>query len=153
MTRRQRKARGDSGFTLVELVVVMIIITILAGAVTLQVTNWTKRARRARAVQDIKTMETALDLYEADNGHPPTNEQGLAALITKPGSEPIPQNWSGPYLKNKRSVPKDPWGNEYVYYYPGQSNPDGYDLLSYGPDGRPGGTDESSWDITNLDEE
>ena len=153
MIRWQTRLRSNRGFTLIELVVVMIIITILAGAVTLQVTNYTKNARRARAVQDIKTLETAIDLYEADSGYPPTAEQGLMALIRKPGTAPVPRNWNGPYLKNRTTVPKDPWGNEYIYVFPGRLIPTGYDLMSYGADGSPGGQDEYSADITNLDED
>ncbi len=153
MMRRRAGTNRSSGFTLVELIVVMTIITILAGAITITVTNRIRHARRTRAIQDISTLSTAIDLYAADNGEPPTSDQGLQALITKPSSDPVPRNWNGPYLKNRRTVPKDPWGNEYAYLCPGQSNPDGYDLVSYGPDGQPGGSDESSWDITNLDEE
>jgi len=143
-------AHRSRGFTLIELVVVMTIITILAGAVAIQVTNRIRHARRARAVQDIQTLETAVDLYTADNGYSPTTQQGLHALIRQPSSPPAPHNWNGPYLKNRTSVPKDPWQNEYVYRCPGQSNPDGYDLLSYGADGGPGGTDDAA-DITNVD--
>jgi len=150
---RSRLARlAQGGFTLVELVVVMTIIAILAGAVTVHVTNRIKHARRARTLMDIATLETGLDLYTADNGNPPTTQQGLEALIAKPSSPPVPRNWNGPYLKNRRSVPKDGWQNEYVYQCPGQLNPDGYDVISYGADGRPGGNDEDE-DITNLYEE
>jgi len=145
----RRQASGEAGFTLVELVVVMTIIVILAGAVALQITHKVEDARRARAVQDIANMETALDLYAADNGSPPTTQQGLSALRTKPSSPPAPRNWDGPYLK--KNVPKDPWGGEYVYQCPGQLNPDGYDLISYAADGRPGGTGADE-DVTNASE-
>jgi len=149
---RWRTTRDRSrGFTLVELVVVMTIITILAGAVAIQVTNRIRYAKRARAVQDVCTLETALDLYAADNGYAPTTQQGLDALRTKPSSDPQPQNWNGPYVKKR--VPTDPWGSEYVYRCPGQLNPDGYDLISYGEDSRPGGDNEYTADITNADEE
>ena len=151
MTGSRARAYRNRGFTLVELVIVMTIITILAGAVAIQVTNRVRHARRARAFQDIHTLETALDLYAADNGVLPTTQQGLEALIRKPSSPPVPQNWNGPYLKNRKSAPKDPWRNEYIYRYPGQLNPDSYDIMSYGADGRPGGDDEFSEDITILD--
>ncbi len=143
------EARRNRGFTLIELVVVMTIISILATAVTLQILNRTKHAKRARALQDISTLETAIDLYAADNGSPPTTQQGLAALRTKPGSAPVPQNWNGPYIK-KAAI--DPWNNEYVYRFPGQLNPDGYDVISYGEDGKPGGANEFAEDITNAEE-
>jgi general secretion pathway protein G len=144
------RARRNRGFTLIELVVVMTIIAILAGAVTVQIVNRTKFAKRTRALQDIKTLETAIDLYTADNGQPPTTQQGLDALRSKPGSPPEPTNWNGPYI---RKAPVDPWGSPYEYRFPGQLNPDGYDLISYGEDKKPGGTDEFSQDITNADEE
>ncbi|MDH4179736.1 MAG: type II secretion system major pseudopilin GspG [Armatimonadota bacterium] len=153
MKRWRAHSRCRRGFTLIELVVVMTIITILAAAVTVTVTNRIRHARRSKAILEIEAMETALDLYEADNGYPPATEQGLQALIAEPSMSPVPRNWNGPYLKNRKTAPKDPWGNEYVYQYPGQSNPDGYDLICYGSDGQPGGDDEFSADITNLDEE
>jgi len=140
--------RRDRGFTLIELVVVMMIISILAGAVALKIVNNTKIARRTRALQDISTLETAIDLYEAHNGYPPTTQQGLQALRVKPSTPPIPRNWNGPYIKKS---PMDPWGQPYIYRYPGQLNPDGYDLISYGQDEKPGGTDEFDADITNAE--
>jgi general secretion pathway protein G len=150
MRRWRATASRTSGFTLIELVVVMTIIAILAGAVTLQIVNRTKIAKRTRALQDIKTLETAISLYEADNGFPPTTEQGLAALRTKPGTAPVPRNWNGPYVEK---TPIDPWGNPYEYRFPGQLNPDSYDLICYAADERPGGTNEFAQDITNADEE
>lgn len=149
MIRWQVKARQNSGFTLIELVVVMTIIAILAGAVALQIVNRTKIARRTRAIQDISTIETALDLYAADNGHHPSTQQGIEALRQKPSSPPVPENWNGPYLKKS---PIDPWGNPYVYRFPGQLNPNGYDVISYGDDGQPGGSGEFAADITNADD-
>jgi len=147
--RRTGLARNQ-GFTLIELVVVMMIIGILAGAVALNIRNRTRDAKRARAVQDIKTIETAVDLYAADNGTPPTTTQGLQALKVKPSTEPLPSNWNGPYL---RKALIDPWGTAYIYRYPGQFNPSGYDVLSYGEDKEPGGSDEYAADITNAEEE
>ena len=136
------------GFTLIELIVVMMIITILAGAVSLQVLNRIENSKRARALQDISVLETALDLYGADNGQPPTTQQGLAALRVEPSSPPAPRNWDGPYIK--KAMPSDPWGNEYLYRFPGQQNPDSYDLISYGRDGRPGG-EGADEDISNYE--
>jgi general secretion pathway protein G len=142
--------RRSAGFTLVELVLVVTIIAILAGAVMVQATNRTKMARRARALEDIRVFELALDMYTADSGAPPTTQQGLVALRKKPTSAPVPRNWNGPYIK--KAVPKDPWGNEFVYRSPGQQNPDGYDVICYGADGQPGGEDDDA-DITNFEEE
>jgi general secretion pathway protein G len=150
MRRWRARRRRDEGFTLIELVVVMMIIGILAGAVALNIRNRTRDAKRARAVQDIKTMETALDLYAADNGTPPTTQQGLQALKVRPSTPPAPSNWNGPYVK-KALI--DPWGAAYIYRYPGQINASGYDIISYGEDKQPGGADEYTADITNAEEE
>src|SRR5574340_584189 len=150
MTRLPSRSRRSAGFTLIELVLVVTIIAILAGAVTVEAGKRIKLARRARALEDIRVLEMALDSYAADNGAPPTTQQGLAALRKKPSSAPVPRNWNGPYIK--KSVPKDSWGNDYVYRYPGQENPEGYDLICYGADGQPGGEDDDA-DITNFEEE
>ncbi len=141
--------RRDRGFTLVELMVVMSIIAILATAVTLHLTNQSRQAKRARALQDIKTLETAVDLYTADNGQPPTTQQGLEALRGKPTAPPVPTNWNGPYIKKR---PIDPWGTPYEYRSPGTINPDGYDIVSFGADKKAGGTDWDA-DLSNSDEE
>jgi general secretion pathway protein G len=144
MRNWSRRTSRNRGFTLVELVVVMIIIAILAGAAVIQVSKKTEMARRTRALQDLKTFETALDQYAAENGDPPSTQQGLQALRTKPSTPPVPRNWNGPYVK---SIPKDPWGNEYVYRYDGNDMGE-YDLLSYGKDGQPGGANEWDADVT-----
>ena len=147
--RRQR-----SGFTLIELVIVVAIIAILAGALMLEAGRRIRVARRTRALQDMRTLEVALDSYAADNGSPPTTQQGLAALVTKPTSAPVPSNWNGPYLKKRSAVPRDPWGIEYLYRFPPEENPDAesYDLTCYGADRKPGGDDDDA-DITNFSEE
>jgi general secretion pathway protein G len=150
MKRFRAHYRPNRGFTLIELVVVMTIIAILAGAISLRLTNQARNARRARAVQDIATIETAVDLYTADNGAPPDTQQGLEALRRNPTVPPVPKNWNGPYIKK---LSRDPWGQPYVYRSPGQLNPDGYDIISYGEDEKPGGADEFSADITNAEEE
>jgi general secretion pathway protein G len=144
LARRTSYAR-QWGFTLIELVVVMSIIVILAGAIALNISHRVDDAKRARALQDVHTLDTAAELYRADNGEPPPN---LDALRTKPS--PAPPNWNGPYLK--KALTKDPWGMDYIYRYPGQLNPDGYDIISYGKDKQPGGQDADA-DITNAGEE
>ena len=145
MKRRQR--RQQAGFTLIELVVVMTILAILAILVVPRVVGRVEQSRRARALSDLKNLGTCLDLYAADNGKYPTTEQGLAALQQEPNSEPRPRNWSGPYLKEE--LPADPWGNDYGYTSPGQFNDKSYDLVSFGPDGQPGGTGDDA-DISNY---
>jgi len=146
-----RRDRRRGGFTLVELVFVMVIIMILAGVVVMNAGTSTDRAYRARAVNDLKEMDTMLEIYHADNGHYPTSQQGIQALITKPTTPPTPNNWQGPYMKNRSKVPQDPWGNEYVYVCPGEHNPTSFDLYSYGKDGRSGGSgndaDVTLWDL------
>ncbi|MCK5580305.1 MAG: type II secretion system major pseudopilin GspG [Candidatus Omnitrophica bacterium] len=133
-----------NGFTLVEILLVVVIIGVLAAMVIPNIAGRGEDARRAAAQADIDAnLSAALDMYEMDNGKYPTTEQGLQALVTEPASSPVPRNWKGSYLKKKK-VPQDPWGNTYVYRSPGMHNPDEYDLFSYGSDGI-----ESSDDITN----
>ncbi|MBM3251334.1 MAG: type II secretion system protein GspG [Candidatus Omnitrophica bacterium] len=140
--------KRNSGFTLVELLLVVTIILILAGMVIPRMAGRTEQARRAAAKADIETnIAIALDLYELDNGRYPTSEQGLGALVSKPTSSPEPANWNGPYLK-KRKIPTDPWNRPYVYVAPGIHNLEDYDLYSYGPDAVEGGGD----DVTNWEE-
>jgi len=152
MTLRPHRLTRHGGFTLVELVLVVTIIAILAGAVVVQATNRTRMARRARALEDIRNLDMAIELYIADNGYSPTTQQGLDALRRKPTSAPAARNWSGPYIR--KPVPSDPWGNEYIYRSPAQQNPDreGWDLITYGEDGQPGGIDYAA-DITNFESE
>ncbi len=126
------------GFTLIELMLVVIIIGALVAMVFPRLTGRGEQARRAAARADIEVnIATALKLYELDNGAFPTTEEGLNALLEKP---PSAVNWNGPYLEKK---PVDPWGREYKYVSPGKHNPD-YDLYSLGRDGK-----ESEDDITN----
>ncbi|HEX7127195.1 MAG TPA: type II secretion system major pseudopilin GspG [Thermodesulfobacteriota bacterium] len=131
--RRARRVAG--GFTLIEVLVVVLIIGILAAIVGPRVIGKADDARRTRVVADLKSIETALDLYKLDNGVYPTTEQGLEALVTKPTVGNIPANWKdGGYLPR---VPVDPWGQPYAYAYPGTQGE--YDLFSLGADGQPGG--------------
>ena len=130
-----------AGFTLLELMLVVIIIGILAAVIVPRFVGRTEEARVAAAKSDIESaLSIALDLYEMDNGFYPTSEQGLDALIKKPTTEPVPQNWKGPYIKKGEFV--DPWAQPYVYNCPGVHNTEGYDLESYGPNRADGGNDD-----------
>lgn len=139
---------NQKGFTLIEILVVVIIIGILAALVIPKYAGRTEQARIAAAKTQINTLfSSALDMYEADNGNYPSTEQGLQALRVQPNTEPVPKNWKGPYLQ--KDVPVDPWGNSYVYTCPGTHNPSGYDLYSLGPDGQEGTDDDiASWSTT-----
>lgn len=131
--------RDTRGFTLIELMLVVIIIGVLVSMVVPRLAGRSEEAKIAACRADIHSnISVALDLFELDNGRYPTSEEGLAALRIKPASV---SKWKGPYLKRE---PVDPWGNKYIYKSPGEHNPD-YDLYSYGPDGREGGGD----DVTN----
>ncbi|MBL7131936.1 MAG: type II secretion system major pseudopilin GspG [Candidatus Omnitrophica bacterium] len=142
-------SRKDKGFTLVELMLVVIIIGILVAMVVPRLAGRSEQARSAAAKADIESnLALALDLYELDNGRYPTTEQGLNALITESTSTPVPVNWNGSYLKKKK-IPNDPWGRPYIYTCPGMHNQEDYDLYSYGPDAVEGGGD----DVVNWEEE
>jgi general secretion pathway protein G len=154
MNRERRGIRAPArrhGFTLIEIMVVVIILTILAGAVVTLVTGRTDDARVARARSDVANLETALEQFKLDMMRYPTSEEGLAVLREQPQSEDT-HRWKGPYLR--KPVPLDPWGNVYRYVSPGVENPESYDLESYGADGQDGGEgyarDIESW--TNYDE-
>ncbi|MDD5136191.1 MAG: type II secretion system major pseudopilin GspG [Candidatus Omnitrophica bacterium] len=130
-------------FTLIELMIVVIIIAALAAMIVPRLSGRAEQAKIAVAQSDISAnIATALKLYQLDNGNFPTTEQGLAALLEKPSSEPVPRGWNSPYLEKQ---PVDPWGNVYRYKCPGTNNKTGYDLYSIGKDGVEG-TDD---DITN----
>lgn len=140
------QGRSTSGFTLIELLVVIAVIAILAGLVAPQVFSNVGDARTTSAQAQIENLGLALDAYRLDNHQYPSTAQGLAALMTRPDGEPVPANWRGPYLR--RALPNDPWGRPYIYRAPGDSVPTGYDLLSLGRDGKPGGVEEDR-DITS----
>ena len=137
-----KRVRGTAGFTLVEILVVIIVIAVLATLVAPNVFQHVGRAKDSTARAQLEMLSAAIDAYRLDNDQYPTTEQGLAALRTRPSIDPLPRDWRGPYLK--RDVPLDPWGRPYVYRAPGTANPDGYDLLTLGRDGREGGQGEDA---------
>jgi len=148
MSRRRFIKKPKSGFTLIELMVVIVILGILAMYIAPKIMGRPDEARQVKARIDIASLETALKLYRLDNGIYPTTEQGLQALIQSPDNGPSPRNWKkGGYLE-KGKIPNDPWGNAFVYLSPGIRGD--FDILSYGADGMPGG-DGYNKDITNWE--
>ncbi|MBZ4212092.1 MAG: type II secretion system major pseudopilin GspG [Rhodoferax sp.] len=137
---KTRTARS-AGFTLLELLVVMVIIGLLAGYVAPRYFSQIGKAEVKVARAQLDALEKALDQYRLDTGHYPTQEQGLVAVIKKPANEP---RWEGPYLK--KELPMDPWGRPFVYKIPGERGD--FDLASLGKDGVPGGTGEAA-DLQN----
>ncbi|MHC4183725.1 MAG: type II secretion system major pseudopilin GspG [Planctomycetota bacterium] len=140
---RQRE-KNNSGFTLIELLIVMVIIGLLAAFILPKFIGRVGESKQTAAKAQIELLSTALDVYKLDTGKYPTQDTGLEALINKSDEA---KNWKGPYLK-KEKIPKDPWGTEYVYKYPGEHGD--VDIISYGADGSEGGTDENkdivSWE-------
>ena len=139
---------NQRGFTLIELMVVIVILGILAGLIIPRIMGRPEEARRMKARVQIESIETALKLYKLDNGSYPSTEQGLEALVEAPSVGQLPRAWrDGGYLEKGR-VPKDPWENEFIYLSPG-ANSD-FDLISYGADGEPGGEDVNE-DVNNWE--
>lgn len=139
------------GFTLIEIMVVMVILGLLVALVAPNIMGRGDDARVTSTKAQLRQISNALDLYRMDNSHYPSTEQGLEALVEKPTGSPEPSNWNEEgYLD---TVPTDPWGNEYQYVQPGSEGP--YDLYSYGADGREGGEgvnkDISVWDISDKE--
>jgi general secretion pathway protein G len=136
------RSTDPRGFTLIELLVVIVVIAILAGLVGPMVFRNVGDAKITAAKAQLELFGLALDQYRLDNDYYPSTSQGLEALRTMPQGEPGARNWRGPYLK--KAIPLDPWGHTYIYKIPGDKNPNGYDLLTYGRDGRPGGDGEDA---------
>lgn len=144
-----KEKRVEHGFTLIEILIVIVILGILAGLIVPRIMGRPEEARRMKAWVQIESIETALKLYKLDNGVYPTTEQGLQALVESPTIGQAPRKWrEGGYLE-KGKVPNDPWDNEYVYLSPGLNGD--FDLISYGPDGEPGGEgrdeDINNWEL------
>jgi general secretion pathway protein G len=143
-----RIIRGSAGFTLIEIMVVIIILGLLAAIVMPRIVGETDRARYEQAKVQMRILEDALKRYKLDNGRFPTTDQGLESLVVQPSTGVVPRNYpTGGYL-DKPEIPTDPWGNNYVYVSPGQNGPD-FDLKSFGADGLEGGegydADLESW--------
>lgn len=139
-----RTLRHQRGFTLIEIMVVVVILGILAAVVVPRIMDRPDDARITKAKQDIRVLEAQLNLYKLDNYVYPSTQQGLEALVSKPGGEPEPRNYrSGGYIK---TLPRDPWGNPYQYLNPGTRGE--FDLFSLGADNQPGGEGAAS-DIGN----
>jgi len=146
MPRHRQNALGQAGFTLIEIVVVVAIIAILAAIVVQQVVGRVDDAQTQRARADIQTLGSALNIYKLDNYNYPSTQQGLDALVHKPGGQPEAKNWkTGGYIER---LPKDPWGNDYHYQNPGQHGV--FDVYTLGRDNQAGGegvdADVGNWD-------
>ncbi len=138
------KINQSQGFTLIEILIVVVILSILAITVVPQFLEEPGKARVARAKSDIQSLKTALSMYKLDNYQYPSTSQGLQALVSKPSGQPLAKNWKpGGYIEN---MIKDPWGNDYQYLNPG--NHGAIDIYSLGADGQPGGEDQNT-DVGN----
>mgnify|MGYP001301672540 CR=1 FL=1 len=141
------KFSKQQGFTLIEIMIVVVILSILASLIIPRIMNRPDQARVVKAQQDMRALQSALNMYRLDNYHYPNTNQGLQALVTKPSGEPKPANWQQPYLDK---LPMDPWGQPYLYLMPGKHSD--FDLFTYGADQRKGG-EESDADLGNWDVE
>ncbi len=137
--KRHERRRPMRGFTMIELLLVLVILGVLAVMVVPRFAGRSEQARVTAAKNDLARLVVALDSFEIDNGRYPDSSEGLAALVRRPNNV---TNWTGPYLQNVQSEPKDPWGNPYRYVYPSRRNEGGYDLYSIGPDGQEGTDDD-----------
>lgn len=136
----------NAGFTLIEIIVVIVVIAVLASLVAPNVFRHVDTARDTSARAQVEMLGAALDAYRLDMGRYPTTQEGLEALLLAPSGGEAGR-WKGPYLR-KSAIPQDPWRHAYQYASPGRVNPTGYDLLSYGADGQPGGDGDNA-DVTS----
>jgi len=141
MLMKQIKRGSRSGFTLLEILLVVIIIGMLVGVAVVHLGGKVKESKITATRDQIHNYESALDLYELDNGVLPSTEQGLNALIAVPSGTPAPSNWKGPYLKPP-IIKKDQWNRDFKYVCPGVHNTSTYDIYSAGPDGQEGNEDD-----------
>ena len=149
LSMKNRRPHAQSGFTLIEIMVVVVILGILGALVIPNIMGRPDQAKVTVARADVKAIASALEMYRLDNGVYPSTDQGLEALVSEPSGSPEPRNWNpSGYLKR---VPLDPWGNPYLYELPGEKNAGSYDLYSLGADGRLGGEGINA-DIGNWDE-
>lgn len=141
------KLKNTRGFTLIEIMVVVVILAILAGIIVPRIMGRPEEAKRTKAQVDIKAVEEALNLYKLDSGAYPSTEQGLDALVKKPETKPVPEKWRAEGYLSK--LPTDPWGRTYQYLSPGEHGD--FDLYSFGADGERGGegknADVESWNL------
>ncbi|MCX5850034.1 MAG: type II secretion system major pseudopilin GspG [Deltaproteobacteria bacterium] len=149
MKKIRQKKNTQTGFTLIELMVVIIILGVLAGLIIPRVMGRPDEARQAKAKIQIESLESALKLYKLDNGNYPTTEQGLNALVAAPTAGNLPKNWRQDGYLEKGRVPKDPWDNEFIYISPGGHGD--FDLSCLGKDGEAGGEgvdkDINNWEL------
>jgi len=143
-----KKSVANQGFTLIEVLVVVVIMGLLIGLIGPNVIGQVDKARVTTAKADMATLAAALDMYKLDNNFYPTTDQGLEALVNKPSGSPEPKSWNPEGYLAGSNIPEDPWGGEYLYFSPGESGP--YDLISLGADGSDGGdgynTDLNVWE-------
>ena len=148
MTTLTSQRKCNAGFTLVELVLVITIISILVGGGIYYMMGNVDVAKEVKAETDIKALSTQLQVYESRNLTPPTTEQGLQALVQRPTSEPVPEKWT----QLMEEVLKDPWGKQYQYKQPAERSKKGYDLYSLGPDGVESEDDIGNWKRASSNE-
>lgn len=141
-SQKKSSVYRQSGFTLIEVMVVVVIIGILAAVIVPQIMSRPEQARIVKVKQDLLSVQSALDLYKLDNGRYPTTDQGLQALVTKPNQPPVPRNWkSDGYLQE---MPVDPWGEPYQYLNQSEK----IRLFSYGPNGKDGNSEIGNWNAS-----
>ncbi|MDX1496520.1 MAG: type II secretion system major pseudopilin GspG [Salinisphaeraceae bacterium] len=149
MQKSRVKNRRQRGFTLIEIMVVVVILGILAAIAVPRIMSRPDTARITKAKQDIRVVENALKLYRLDNFNYPSTDQGLEALVRKPSGDPEAKNWNPDGYLDR--LPKDPWGNPYQYLSPGVKNENGVDIYTLGADARPGGegpnADIGNWNL------